>query len=647
MKKLINRPGAVVDEMVWGLVAVYPGLARLPGRAVLVRADAAEVRDRQVALISGGGSGHEPAHAGYVGRGMLSAAVAGDVFTSPSPDAVLAAIRATTGPPGALLIVKNYTGDRLNFGLAAELARSEGLNVEIVVVADDVALAATATADHAGRRGLAGTVLVHKVAGAAAEAGRDLYEVAAEARATAESVATMGVALTPCTVPAAGSPGFELGPYEIELGLGIHGEPGVRRAPLEPADTLTDRLLSAIHADAHLKPGDRVALLVNNLGGTPLMELAIVARHAIDHLETRGVDVERAYMGTFLSALEMAGVSLTVLRVDDARLARLDATTDAPAWPNPAAVSRPRSPAEPMANPDDLAPTGEYPAAGPPRTAPGRALGDAIRAVTQALTEAAPRLTAMDRDVGDGDLGISLERGSQAVRAAMSGLPLDDVPAALHALGRTLQASLGGTSGPLYAVMFLRAAARLKATPADRLNDARVWADAFAAGVEGIIELGGAGPGDRTMLDALLPACDALTEGLDAGWTVADSLSAAASAAEAGARATAELTPRRGRSSYLGRRAIGHIDPGAEAVAVWFRAVGAGASCRERGRAGEPVCRARRSGSEPAAEATPSPVRDQRNRALKVGCVFLSFAVMIGIGTVFYVFDSLISLFHR
>ncbi|MCA1686371.1 MAG: dihydroxyacetone kinase subunit DhaK, partial [Planctomycetia bacterium] len=347
MKKLINRPGAVVEEMIGGLVAVYPGLAQLPGRAVVVRADAVEVRTRQVALISGGGSGHEPAHAGYVGRGMLNAAVAGDVFTSPTPDAVLAAIRAVTGPPGALLIVKNYTGDRLNFGLAAELARAEGLKVEVAVVADDVALAATAEVDHAGRRGLAGTVLVHKVAGAAAEAGRDLYEVAAEARAAAESVATMGVALSPCTLPAADTPGFSLGPDEVELGLGIHGEPGVRRAPMEPADALTDRLLGAVLADARHKPGDRVVLLVNNLGGTPAMEMAVVARRAVEHLEAKGLCVERAYLGTFLSALEMAGVSLSVLRVDDRRLSRLDASTDAPAWPNPGAVSRPRSPALP------------------------------------------------------------------------------------------------------------------------------------------------------------------------------------------------------------------------------------------------------------------------------------------------------------
>jgi dihydroxyacetone kinase len=328
MKKLINRPADVVEEMIAGMTAVYPSLRRLPGHTVLVRADLPDAPDRPVALISGGGSGHEPAHAGYVGRGMLSAAVAGDVFTSPSPDAVLAALRAVAGPRGALLVVKNYTGDRLNFGLAAELTRAEGIPVEVVLVADDVAL--SASIGHAGRRGLAGTILVHKIAGAAAAAGASLAEVAAEARAAATAVRTMGVALSPCTVPAAGRPGFTLGENEIELGLGIHGEPGVHRGPLEPADALVDRLLDAILADLAPVPGARVVLLVNNLGGTPVMELAIVARRAVAVLEERKLILERVYMGTFLSSLEMAGVSLSVLSVDDKRLSRLDAPTDMP-----------------------------------------------------------------------------------------------------------------------------------------------------------------------------------------------------------------------------------------------------------------------------------------------------------------------------
>lgn len=562
MKKLINRPADAVEEMVEGLAAAHPGLRRLAGHTVLIRADLPDGADRTVAVISGGGSGHEPAHAGYVGRGMLSAAVAGDVFTSPSPDAVLAAIRATAGPRGALLVIKNYTGDRLNFGLAAELARSEGIAVESVLVADDVALAASV--EHAGRRGLAGTVLVHKIAGAVAESGASLAEVAKAARAGAEAVRTMGVALTPCTVPAAGRPGFALADDEIELGLGIHGEPGVRRGPLQPADVLVDRLLDAILGDLSL-PAGPVVLLVNNLGGTPTMELAIVARRALAVLEARGLPVERAYLGTFLSALEMAGVSLSVMPVDAERLALLDAATDAPAWPRVAARPRSRTGAIEAPRRPDAATVPTR-----PQTPLGVSLGNAIRAVTAALVAESERLTKMDQVVGDGDLGISLERGARAVQQSLESYPLDDPAATLHALGVTLQRSLGGTSGPLYAAFLLRAAAALRRGRAD---DARTWAEAFLAGCAAVADLGGAARGDRTMLDALLPAAEAFQGGVIAGRTVDDSLRAAVAAASAGAQATAAMKPRRGRSSYLGDRALGHPDPGAEAVAVWLAAL--------------------------------------------------------------------------
>ena len=330
MKKLINDPRAVVREMLEGHVALNAGQALLDGETVVLRADLGSPEARQVALVSGGGSGHEPAHAGYVGSGMLHAAVAGDVFTSPSTDAVLAAIRATAGPAGALLIVKNYTGDRLNFGLAAELARAEGIPVETVVVADDVAL--RDTVEPARRRGIAGTVLVHKVAGAASAAGLDLAAVAAEARAAASAVGTMGVAMGACTVPG-GKPGFILAADEMELGLGIHGEAGVRRARFASADAVVDELLSTILTDLVPPQGGRVALLVNGLGGTPSMELAIVARKALLMLQSRGLQVARAWSGNLLTALEMPGVSLSILVLDDARLARLDAPTAAPAWP--------------------------------------------------------------------------------------------------------------------------------------------------------------------------------------------------------------------------------------------------------------------------------------------------------------------------
>jgi dihydroxyacetone kinase len=584
MKKLINRPEAVVEEMIEGLVAVHPGLERVPGHTVVVRSDAAELRDRRVALISGGGSGHEPAHAGYVGRGMLSAAVAGDVFTSPSPDAVLAAIQAVAGPPGVLLIVKNYTGDRLNFGLAAEMARAEGIAVEMVIVADDVALAAPGASEYAGagRRGLAGTIFVHKIAGAAAEAEASLAEVAAEARAAASALGTMGVALSACTIPAAGKPGFALGDEEVELGLGIHGEPGVRKGPLEPADALVDRLIDAIVDDARgrLGRGMPIALLVNNLGATPMMELAIVARRAVAALDERGLRLERAYVGTFLSALEMAGVSLSVLRLDDQRLARLDAATEAPAWPR--TLARPRSlwqvrswsrswltTAE-----SSQEPTAEFINPEPPSTRLGQALSAALRAAARVLTTAAPRLTALDQAVGDGDLGISLERGVKAVTENLQAClyPLDDPAATLQALGLTLQKEIGGTSGALYAGFFLRAAAQLRQGAA---TDLGVWADAFDAGCAAIAELGGARLGDRTMLDALIPAAEAFRETLSANQGLAEALRITAAAAQRGAQATATMTPRRGRSSYLGERALGHPDPGAEAAALWLRAIAA------------------------------------------------------------------------
>jgi dihydroxyacetone kinase len=565
MKKLINRPESVVEEMIEGLEAAFPGLRRLPGQTVLVRADVGETADRPVAVISGGGSGHEPAHAGYVGRGMLSAAVAGDVFTSPSPDAVLAALRATAGPRGALLIIKNYTGDRLNFGLAAELARSEGIPVETVLVADDVAL--TASVENAGRRGLAGTILIHKVAGAVAEAGGSLAEVAAEARAAAGAVRTMGVALSPCTVPAAGRPGFTLGEDEIELGLGIHGEPGVRRGPLETADALVDRLLDAILSERTIASGSRVVLLANNLGATPTMELAIVVRRAVAVLEGRRLTVERVYAGTFLSALEMAGVSLSVLPVDDKRLARLDAATDAPAWPNAAARPRQRRLTPPPAAP---APPAATVTAALPRTPLGQRMGAAISAAASALIKASVELTQMDQAVGDGDLGISLERGARAMEEALSAYPLDDPADTFHALGLTLQRALGGTSGPLYAAFFLRAASTLRHGSPD---DPKNWAQAFQAGCSAIGELGGAARGDRTMLDALLPAAEAFSAAVDSGKSTSDALRTAAAAAAEGARATMRMKPRRGRSSYLGDRVLGLVDPGAEAVTVWLGAL--------------------------------------------------------------------------
>jgi dihydroxyacetone kinase len=529
----------------------------------MVRADAEQTRDQQVAVLSGGGSGHEPTHAGYIGVGMLSAAVVGEIFTSPSSDSVFAAIKAVARKPGALLVVKNYTGDRLNFGLAAEMARTEGISVEIVIVDDDVALKGTDQAT--GARGLAGTVFIHKLVGAAAAEGKSLADVAATGRAAVESLATMGVSFSAGTSPAVGNPSFELGEREMELGLGIHGEPGVNRTQLQTADELTETLLTEILKHGKFGDEKRVAVMVNNLGATTEMELAIVARHATPFLESKGFTVERTYAGTFLSSLDMAGISISVLGVNDEWLHWLDAATTAPAWPN---VLKQR-PGKPEAQIAEDASTEVSSATGKSvQSEAGRKTRQAIEAACKALIEAEGELTEMDRVTGDGDLGISMERAAKTVQGAVGSYPLDDVPATLKAIGHILRRELGGSSGPLYGVLFLRCGSVLENSCATGLAQ---WAQAFDQGCGAISQLGGAKPGDRTMLDALDPFVKALKKwgGVKAS---RDAVLAAVEAAERGVEATSQMKPRVGRSSYLGDRVFGYPDPGAKAVAVWLRA---------------------------------------------------------------------------
>jgi len=322
VKKLINSVADVVAESVAGFAAAHADIVRAEFDPMfVVRADAPVAG--KVGLVSGGGSGHEPLHIGYVGAGMLDAAVPGAVFTSPPPDPILAATRAVDGGAGVLHIVKNYTGDVLNFETAAELAEMEGLTVRAVTVNDDVAVEDSLYT--AGRRGVAGTVLVEKIAGAAAERGDDLDGVAAVAQHVIDNVRTMGVALRACTVPHAGRPSFDLGEDEIEIGIGIHGEPGRHRVPMAGADAITDQLLDAVVADLRVRAGERVLLLVNGMGGTPESELYIVYGHARRRLEDIGVVVERSLVGNFITSLEMQGVSLTLLRLDDGLTALWDA----------------------------------------------------------------------------------------------------------------------------------------------------------------------------------------------------------------------------------------------------------------------------------------------------------------------------------
>ena len=312
MKKLINDPENVVAETLAGFQAAHGDLITVyTDPDYVVRADAPV--QGKVGLVSGGGSGHEPLHAGYVGLGMLDAAVPGAVFTSPTPDPILEATKKVDGGAGVLHIVKNYTGDVLNFETAAELADMEGITVKAIVVNDDVAVEDSTWT--AGRRGVAGTVLVEKIAGAAAQRGDDLDGVLAIAEKVNSQVRSMGVALTACTVPHAGKPSFDLPEDEIEIGVGIHGEPGRHRIPLESADAITDRLVDAILADREWS--GKVLLFVNGMGGTPEAELYIVYNHARQRLEAAGLEVTRSLVGNYITSLEMQGCSITVLQLDD------------------------------------------------------------------------------------------------------------------------------------------------------------------------------------------------------------------------------------------------------------------------------------------------------------------------------------------
>ncbi|TJX68914.1 dihydroxyacetone kinase subunit DhaK [Soehngenia saccharolytica] len=313
MKKIINSPENVVDEMLEGFVKAHPQyVKRLENLNVIVRSNR---KIGKVALVSGGGSGHEPSHAGFVGEGMLDAAVAGEVFTSPTPDQVYEAIKAVNTGNGVLLIIKNYTGDVMNFEMASDMAKDEGIEVEQVIVNDDVAVEDSTYTT--GRRGIAGTIFVHKIAGAKSEKGGSLQEVKNVAEKVIKNVKSMGMALTSCTLPAVGKPSFSLGDNEMEIGIGIHGEPGTHREIVKPANEIVDELLEKIFDNLELNNGDEVAVMVNGMGATPLMELNIVNSRVYDVLVDRGIQIVKTYVGNYMTSLDMAGFSITILKLDD------------------------------------------------------------------------------------------------------------------------------------------------------------------------------------------------------------------------------------------------------------------------------------------------------------------------------------------
>lgn len=577
-KKLMDDPNDVVTEFIEGLVETYPGLQYLDGFPqvkVVLRADISKDTYHKVVVISGGGSGHEPAHAGYVGEGMLSAAICGDVFASPPVDSILAGIRAITGPKGCLLIVKNYTGDRLNFGLAAEQAKSEGYKVEMVIVGDDCAL--SPPRGIAGRRGLAGTILVHKVGGAAAAAGLPLADVAAEAKAAAEMVGTMGVALSVCTLPGQLT-SDRLGPGKMELGLGIHGEPGAAVVDLLPVDLVVSHVLQQILSkDTQYVPisrGSRVVVMINGLGATPLMELMIASGKTVPKLQVEhGLAVDRVYTGSFMTSLDMAGFSISIMKADEAILRRLDAPTAAPCWPVSVGGDRPPIklpipvPASPSLKSDKVSRRPKD------LTVEGRILEAAIDAAANTVIDLRDSLNDWDSKVGDGDCGSTMYRGGTSILEDMKNYyPLNDVAETLYEIGSSIKRVMGGTSGIIYEIFFKAAYAKLKESDPSSVTS-KQWADALEASITAVSKYGGAKAGYRTLLDALIPASVKLQERLAAGDEPLTAFVLSSDAALTGAESTKNMQAQAGRSSYISPEILASVpDPGAMAAAAWYRA---------------------------------------------------------------------------
>uniref|UniRef100_A0A8C5Q3U7 Triokinase/FMN cyclase n=1 Tax=Leptobrachium leishanense TaxID=445787 RepID=A0A8C5Q3U7_9ANUR len=565
-KKLLNSVPGCVDDALRGLTSCCPGLRVLQGHRVVLRADLEKIKGR-VALLSGGGSGHEPAHAGYVGPGMLTGAIAGPVFTSPPVGSIMAAIRAVAhaGAAGVLLIVKNYTGDRLNFGLALERARREGAEVEMVVIGDDCAFTSPRKA---GRRGICGTVLMHKIAGALAEQGRSLKEICQVVKEASAGLGTLGVSLSPCSVPGSG-PTFQLAADELELGLGIHGEAGVRRDKMMTSDEVVKIMIDhmtdpASQSRVNVNPGDSVILVVNNLGGLSCLELQIVADSAVRCLEKKGLLIKRAMMGSFMTALEMSGVSLTMMMTSEELLTLYDYETSAPAWPHVPCVS-----VTGQMRTFPCVPETSQPEDPEPDSKQVQVYSRVLEHICQILLTLEEELNDLDRAAGDGDCGSTHARAAHAIRSWLSAATLPSSPARLlTTLSEVLLEKMGGTSGALYS-LFLTAAAH----PLQNQRGPQAWAAAMEAGIEAMKRYGGAEPGDRTMLDSLCVAAQVLQALQTPHCDVMQTLSLAVQKAAEAAENTKNMTAGAGRASYIGSSSLTRPDPGAVAAAAILKAI--------------------------------------------------------------------------
>ncbi|OKI23892.1 dihydroxyacetone kinase [Nocardiopsis sp. TSRI0078] len=553
-KKIINRPEDFVDEVTESLLLAHPDRLRAAtaDRRALVRADA-PVPGR-VGIVTGGGSGHMPLFLGYVGQGLATGVAVGNVFSSPSAEQIAAATRACDGGAGVLYLYGNYGGDVYNFDLAADVVAAEDIATATVLGTDDVLSAPRGREET--RRGVAGLFFAYKTAGAAAERGDALPDVRAVAQRTVDATRTMGVGLSPTILPTTGTPTFTLGEDEMEVGIGIHGEPGSHRGALETADEITDRFLEEILGELEPSAGDRVAVLVNGLGATPLEELYLVYRRVHRVLEERGVTIHRRYVGEFATSLEMAGASVSVLLLDGELAELVDAPAASPFF-SQGSTETPA--ARGGAVPEEAAPSsGTAPAVR--TTGTPSALRSLLVGAMERMPAHAEELRDLDARLGDGDLGVTVASGAEAVRAALLGLP-EDVHHAdvLRTAGTAFASANPSTFAALVGTGLIAAAADTEDLPELSAGDAARITGAVCRRVR---ERGGARPGDKTFVDVLVPLEGALAGARDPGRAADDAVAVAARVVDE----TSGLTSAKGRAAWVGERGTGERDPGSVAL---------------------------------------------------------------------------------
>ncbi len=565
-KKVINSAEKAVADCLEGFTLLHKDVLLMKKHKVIVRRDVEKLKqDGKVCLISGGGSGHEPAHAGYVGQGMLTAAVCGEVFASPPSSAVLTAIEACSSPAGVLLIVKNYTGDRLNFGKAAEVAKNRGIRVEMVMVAEDCAL--TSRDKTAGRRGLCGTIFIHKIAGAMAENGASLNEILTTVNQAKSLMGTISISLSPCSVPGQ-APTFQIPDDIVEFGLGIHGEAGIKKVQMASAQNLVKQMIDHLLNSEFMPKLEKkaVAIIVNNLGGTSNLELNIMSGEFVKYISSCGITVERCYSGAMMTSLEMAGVSLTILECSQKILGYLDQETAVTAWPKCGKISDYSDcflvdasiETTPMLEPMTAVQGSED-------------VVTCLMNVCDDLIENKDKLNQLDRASGDGDCGTTFERGATAIKDCLSSpdglrLPVSNPEELALALANLLESSMGGSSGAILSLFLTASANSFKSGTS---NDA--FLQSMLNGIEAVKFYGGADVGDRTLLDSLSPAADAFKANVNLVFS--DAIQLAARAASDAAAKTASMTAKAGRSSYVSKESLTESDPGAVAIAIIFASI--------------------------------------------------------------------------